>query len=165
MKLTFQRNPLISFFFKIECHVSTLRSRLVKNFFREKLKSLPICGYLYVPPMFYFLFQHFPFLNPIKNFLQLLLSTFNFQNFFSTSSQKSTMASVHIVKHALSILSTTDILEAILEGNHIYVPKPAIEKEKRKIWYSQVLIPYSISSNICAFMVSLPMHIRKPHVF
>lgn len=73
-------------------------------------------------------------------------------------------SSCPIIRCAQSIPFAVDISSPILEENHTYVPKPPMEEEKRKIWYSQVLIPYSIACNTCAFMGTLRRHIRKPRL-
>lgn len=133
-----------------------------QNLFRGKLKSFPLRGYLYIPLTFFFLFHYFPSRTLEKAFCNFHLSTFTTS--FTTSPQKSTMASRRIISHTLSIPSAADISGPILVDNRAYVPEPLIEEDKRKILYSQVLIPYSISSRVCAFMGPLPRHIRKPQV-
>ena len=69
-----------------------------------------------------------------------------------------------VIKLDPSIVSTADIPGPILIDNRAYVPDSYIEEDKRKIWYTQVLIAYSISGTTCTFMGLFPMHIRKPQV-
>lgn len=113
--------------------MSILRFKLVKIFFRGKLKFFPLRGNLYVHPTFSFLFHHFPFLDPIIFFTT---SSFNFQTSFLQVIKRSTMAFGHIIKHAPSFPSAADIPGPIFKDNHTYVPEPPKEDEKRKIWYS-----------------------------
>jgi len=41
-----------------------------------------------------------------------------------------------------------------LKDNQIHVPEPDLDAEKAKIWQSQVLIPYFVSSTVYAFLGS-----------
>lgn len=74
------------------------------------------------------------------------------------------MAFGRIIKHAPSIHFVADIPDRITVDNRTYVIEPSMEKEKRKIWYSHVLKPYSISGSACVFMGPLSRHIRKPRI-
>lgn len=71
------------------------------------------------------------------------------------------MAYVRAIKLPPHISFTADIPDLILIDNHTYVLDPSTDEEKRKLWYSHVLIPYSISSITCTFMGFLPRSIRK----
>lgn len=45
-----------------------------------------------------------------------------------------------------------------------YVPEPPMGDGKRKVLYSDVLIPYSISGSNFSFMATHPMYVKKPNI-
>ena len=74
------------------------------------------------------------------------------------------MASGRVIKLTTHVLLNATVPDLILVDNHTYVPEPSMDEEKRKLLYSHVLIPYSISCVACTFMDPLPKHIRNPQV-
>lgn len=55
------------------------------------------------------------------------------------------------------------IKEPLLIDNHTYVSEPPLKEEKRRLWYSDVLIPCSIAGTTFTFMGLLPRHVKKPY--
>lgn len=104
----------------------------------------------------------------LRNSFEILCSFYYYLlkiSFFSNSSQASIITSSSIPKCALCVPSAANIPCHILKHDHTYVPEPLNEEEKRDIWYSQVLIPYSIIGNTYAFMGPLPKHNKKPRIW
>lgn len=149
----------LNFFEENKCHMSIIKWHLSWKFSKRNWKVIPLDGYLYTPSTSLSLFHHF-FYKPLEIPLRFCNSHSRISNSFSKSFEESTMDYCPIVKRALSISYVADIICPILKDNLTYVPKPHMKEEKRKTWYSQVLIPYSIVSTTYAFMSPLPRHIR-----
>ena len=54
-----------------------------------------------------------------------------------------------------------DIIILIVVGKHNYVPEPPMEEDKAMIWASQVIVPFSISGSIHAFLGTSPVLLKN----
>lgn len=57
-----------------------------------------------------------------------------------------------------------DIDAPLYVNDHMYVPKPHMEDERRKSWYYASLIPYTFARSVYAFLDPLPRCVKKPHM-
>lgn len=64
------------------------------------------------------------------------------------------MASYSNPTFPLPLAEAVNVL--IQVGNQVYVPEPPMEKEKALIWKSHVLISFSVSDEMHAFLGPLP---------
>lgn len=73
------------------------------------------------------------------------------------------MTSDSLPKHQPSVPSAATLKSLILKDDRTYIPKPPMQEEKSTVWFSQILIPYSLYGNVHAFMSPLPQPNKKLH--
>lgn len=130
--------------------------------FRGKLKSFFPTTIYRLLPHFFFLFTTFSVLKTLKttsSFLQHLFPLLLQQTSFFT--QKMTSSS--LIKRQPQVPSASKLKGSIFRDGPTYVPEPRMQEEKYAIWFSQVLIPYSIACIVHAFMGLLPRLNKKSH--